>query len=157
MTHSTIMQRLILLTAVPLLALTLSSGTLVWDSFVRYQNAVQARGIMEVAVAAGDLIHPMQIERGMTAGYISSTGQKFADTLPKIRVVSDEKHAAYQKLLGSYDTGSMPELKKVVEEAHQKLDGLAATRDRVNKFGITVPEAAGIYTSIRAYPVVTQF
>ena len=52
MTHSTIAQRLTLLTAVPLIALILSSGMLVWDSFTRYQNANQARSIMEVAVAA---------------------------------------------------------------------------------------------------------
>ncbi len=43
MTHSTIAQRLTLLTAVPLIALILSAGMLVWDSFTRYQNANQAR------------------------------------------------------------------------------------------------------------------
>ena len=70
MQRSTIIQRLILLSAVPVTALILSSGMLIWDSFVRYQNAVQARSIMELAVAAGDLIHPMQVERGMTDGFI---------------------------------------------------------------------------------------
>ncbi len=112
MTHSTIMQRLILLTAVPVIALIMSSGTLIWDSFGRYQSAGQAHSIMEVAVAAGDLIHPMQIERGMTAGYISSSGQKFADTLPEIRIVTDEKHAAFRRLLKGFDTGGMPNLKR---------------------------------------------
>lgn len=147
MTHSTIMQRLILLTAVPVIALIMSSGTLIWDSFGRYQSAGQAHSIMEVAVAAGDLIHPMQIERGMTAGYISSSGQKFADTLPEIRIVTDEKHAAFRRLLKGFDTGGMPNLKKVVDEALHKLDGLAGTRDQVNKYRVTVGEAAGVYTS----------
>ncbi|MDP1995699.1 MAG: nitrate- and nitrite sensing domain-containing protein, partial [Gallionella sp.] len=99
MQRSTIAQRLILLTAILVIALTLSSGVLIWGSLDRYQSADQARSIMEVAVAAGDLIHPMQIERGMTAGFITSNGQKFADTLSGVRAKTDEKLAAYKQLL----------------------------------------------------------
>jgi len=106
MARSTIAQRLTLLTAVPVIALVLSSSALVWDSLGRYQNAVQAHGIMEVAVAAGDLIHPMQVERGMTVGFIQSGGQKFADTLPGNRTKTDEKLAAYKRLLGGVNAGS---------------------------------------------------
>ena len=146
MTRSTIAQRLTLLTAVPVIALVLSSGALVWDSLSRYQNAVQAHGIMEVAVAAGDLIHPMQVERGTTAGFIQSGGQKFADTLPGLRAKTDEKLAAYKRLLEGVNTGSMPGLKKAVEEARQKLDGLAKTREQATQLAIPVPEASAFYT-----------
>ena len=146
MARSTIAQRLTLLTAVPVIALVLSSSALVWDSLSRYQNAVQAHGIMEVAVAAGDLIHPMQVERGMTVGFIQSGGQKFADTLPGNRTKTDEKLAAYKRLLGGVNAGSMPGLKKAIDEAGQKLDGLAKKREQATQLNITVPEAAAFYT-----------
>ena len=146
MARSTIAQRLTLLTAVPVIALVLSSSALVWDSLGRYQNAVQAHGIMEVAVAAGDLIHPMQVERGMTVGFIQSGGQKFADTLPGNRTKTDEKLAAYKRLLGGVNAGSMPGLKKAIDEAGQKLDGLAKKREQATQLNITVPEAAAFYT-----------
>ncbi len=146
MTRSTIAQRLTLLTAVPVIALVLSSGALVWDSLSRYQNAVQAHGIMEVAVAAGDLIHPMQVERGTTAGFIQSGGQKFADTLPGLRAKTDEKLVAYKRLLEGVNTGSMPGLKKTIDEARQKLDGLAKTREQATQLAISVPEASAFYT-----------
>ena len=146
MTHSTIVQRLTLLTAVPVIALILSSGMLIWGSFDRYQSAVQARNIMEVAVAAGDLIHPMQIERGMSVGFIQSKGQKFADALPGVRTKSSEKLAAYQRLLDGVDTRSMPDLKKAVEEAQRKLDGLAGIRDQVTNYSIPAGQSAGFYT-----------
>jgi len=147
MTHSTIAQRLALLTAVPVIALILSSGMLIWDSFSRYQSAVQARSIMEAAVAAGDLIHPMQIERGMSVGFIQSKGQKFADTLPGARAKSDEKLAAYKQLLAGIDTGSMSGLKKAAEEAQHKLDGLAGMRDQVTNYSIPAGQSAAFYTS----------
>ena len=146
MTHSTIAQRLTLLTAVPVIALILSSGMLIWDSFGRYQSAVQARSIMEVAVAAGDLIHPIQVERGATAGFIQSNGQKFADILPGTRTKTDEKLAAYKRLLEAVDTGSMPGLKKTFEEAQHKLDGLARTREQANQYSIPAGEASAFFT-----------
>ena len=75
MAHSTIMQRLVLLTAVPVIALLTSSSILIKDSYDSYQGAVKAGRIIEVAVAAGDLIHPLQIERGMSAGFLQSNGE----------------------------------------------------------------------------------
>ncbi len=146
MTHSTIMQRLMLLTAVPVIALILSSGMLILDSFGRHQSANQARSIMEVAVAAGDLIHPMQIERATTAGFVQSNGQKFADTLPTARAKTDEKLANYKRLIGGIDTASMQGLRKAVEEAQRELDGLARMRDQANRFAIPAGEAAAFFT-----------
>jgi methyl-accepting chemotaxis protein len=146
MTRSTIAQRLTLLTAVPVIALILSCGALVWDSLGRYQNAVQAHDIMEIAVASGDLIHPMQVERGTTAGFIQSNGQKFADTLPGLRAKTDEKLAAYKRVLEGVNTSSMPGLKKAIEEAGQKLNGLAKTREQATQLAIPVPEASAYFT-----------
>ena len=146
MQRSTIIQRLILLSAVPVTALILSSGMLIWDSFVRYQSAVQARSIMELAVAAGDLIHPMQVERGMTAGFIQSKGEKFADKLPGIRANTDEKLASYRRLLEGVDSGSMPDLKKVVEEAKLRLNGLAGKREQASQLAIPASESSAFFT-----------
>jgi len=146
MTRSTIAQRLTLLTAVPVIALILSSGALVWDSLSRYQNAVQAHSIMEVAVASGELIHPMQVERGTTAGFIQSNGQKFADVLPGLRAKTDEKLAAYKRLLEGVNTSSMPGLKKAIEEARHKLDVIAKTREQASKLAIPVAESSAFFT-----------
>jgi len=146
MKRSTIVQRLILLTAIPVIALVFSSGMLIWDSFARYQNAVQAHSIMEVAVASGDLIHPMQVERGMTAGFIQSKGQKFSDTLPGARAKTDEKLAAYKQLLAEIDIKSMSGLKKAVEEAQRKLDGIAKVREQAKQLAIPGAESSAFFT-----------
>lgn len=146
MAHATIMQRLTLLTAVPVIALTLSSGMLIWNSYDRYANAVQAQRIMEVAVAAGDLIHPMQIERGMTAGFIQSNGQKFADTLPGVRAKTDEKQLAYKRLIEGMDTKAMPELKTAIEEAQRELANLSRTRDQANQYAIPASAASAYFS-----------
>ncbi len=146
MKRSTIVQRLILLTAIPVIALVFSSGMLILDSFDRYQNASQAHSIMEVAVAAGDLIHPMQVERGMTAGFIQSKGQKFSDALPGARAKTDEKLAAYKRLLEGVNTSSMPGLKKAVEETQRKLEGVAKVREQAKQLAIPSAESSAFFT-----------
>lgn len=146
MKRSTITQRLILLTAIPVAALILSSGMLIWESFGRYQNAALAEKVMGVAVAAGDLIHPMQIERGMTAGFIQSKGQKFSDTLPGVRAKTDENMAAFKRLLEGVNTNSMPGLKKAVEEAQHKLEGIAKVREHASQLAISGTESSTFYT-----------
>ncbi|MFA5370565.1 MAG: nitrate- and nitrite sensing domain-containing protein, partial [Sideroxydans sp.] len=151
MKHSTIVQRLVLLTAIPVTALVLSSGVLIWDSFNRYQSAIQARSIMEAAVAAGDLIHPLQTERGYTAGFVQSKGGKFSDTLPGIRTQTDDKLVAYKRLLSGIDTSSMPGLRKAVEEAQHKLDGLARMREQANQFSIPAAETSAFFTDTIGY------
>lgn len=150
MVHPTIMQRLTLLTAVPVLALILSSGILIWDSFGRYQTAIQSRSIMEATVAAGDLIHPLQIERGMSAGFIQSNGQRFADTLPGARTNADQKLASYKQILDAINIGSMPELKKSIEEARHKLDQLAGMRDQIGKHSLAAKDSSAFFTDLIA-------
>lgn len=147
MKRSTITQRLILLTAIPVTALILSSGMLIWESFGRYQNAVLAQKVMGVAVAAGELIHPMQIERGMTAGFIQSKGQKFADTLPNARTKTEEKLAAFKHLLEGVNVNSMPGLKKAVEEAQHQLEGIAKVREQASQLAIPSAESSAFYTN----------
>lgn len=145
MERSTIAQRLTLLTAVPVIALVLSSGILILDSFGRYQSAVQARSIMEVSEVAGNMMHLMQVERAMTVGSIQSHDQKFADALPGIRANTDKQLAAYKRSIEGSDTGSMPDLKKAVEEVQHKFDGLAKTREQVDQYDISAEDTSAYY------------
>ncbi len=146
MKRTTLVQRLTLLTAVPVIALVLSSGILIWESFNRYQSAIQAHSIMEVAVAAGDLIHPIQIERGASAGFVQSKGQKFADILPDIRAKTDAKLTGYKKILEGISTDSMPGLRMAVEDARRGLDELSRTREQANQFSISAGEVSAFFT-----------
>ena len=72
--------------------------------------------LMGVSVAASNLVHEMQKERGASAGFIGSKGKKFADTLIKQRQLTNEKKAILLDLLSTVDT------KKIGEKYNQTLD-----------------------------------
>ena len=71
-----------LLVMVPLLALAVTSINLIRHVYEDYRGAVVTREALRLAVAAGELIHALQTERGSTAGFLRSGGAKFADVLP---------------------------------------------------------------------------
>lgn len=146
MQPNSIIQRLILLVAVPLLALTISAGMQIRQAFATYQNSSQTHHLMDVSVSAGNLIHMLQIERGATAGFLQSKGQKFADVLPDIRKKTDERLLAFKKEFAEIDANILPSLGKALSNAQGKLDGMAAVRQRASQLTLTVPEEVSYYS-----------
>jgi methyl-accepting chemotaxis protein len=140
------MQRLVLLVAVPLIALAIMAMTLIYQAFATYQNSVQTGQLMAVSVSAGNLIHTLQIERGATAGFIQSKGVKFADALPGIRKNSDEMLAEYTKGIAAVDLKKMPSLAASVSKVEGSLKELDQIRQRATELSLAVPEEVAYYS-----------
>ncbi|WP_137009492.1 methyl-accepting chemotaxis protein [Aquitalea aquatilis] len=140
---STIRNRLLLLIMVPLLVLSSFSLLLLVQNYNQYQKAQQTRNLMELAIASGNLIHSMQIERGASAGYLQSHGQKFADKLPEIRKTTDTKRQAYLLVIaGNHDMSSGVNIQK----AKDALQELAGMREQISHQG-TLPAQSSAYYS----------
>jgi methyl-accepting chemotaxis protein len=144
MKTTTIRQRLFLLVIVPLLALAITAGNLIYKAYGDYRGATLTQGVLKVAVAAGELVHTLQIERGATAGFIQSKGAKFGDVLPGIRKNSDANLAAYLSEAGA--TGQLPALQAALAKAQEKLDQLQDVRTRADKLEISVADEVAAYT-----------
>ena len=147
MNRSSIMQRLILLVLAPLGSLVIAAGMLVWQSHTVYKGAEQTRSVLEASVSAGELVHFLQIERGATAGFVQSKGQKFSDILPSIRAKTDEHLAAYRRQLDQINVADMPSLGKAIIAAKARLDGLGDLRQRASQLVVPASEGTAYYTA----------
>ena len=145
MQTTTIRQRLFFLAFVPLLALTITAASLIGDAYQDARGARQTQQVLRVAVAAGELIHHLQIERGSTAGFLQSKGTKFADVLPGIRQQSDARLAAYGAEAAA--SAGLAALDAAVAAAGEKLEALKAVRARADKFDISVADEVKAYTA----------
>ncbi|MDE2599993.1 MAG: methyl-accepting chemotaxis protein [Rhodocyclaceae bacterium] len=146
MSSTTVKQRLFLLMAVPLLALLISSGSLVRTAFEGYQSASRTQSVLEVAVAAGVLVHALQVERGMTVGFLQSRGQKFAYTLPNMRGKTDAAQVAFQALAAKLGGNAYGKLGDALGDAGRSLEALKSVRERVDRHELPVAEAVAHYT-----------
>lgn len=144
MKTTTIRQRLFFLVVVPLLALAITAGNLIHKAYDDYRGATLTQEVLKVAVAAGELIHTLQIERGATAGFIQSKGGKFGDVMPGIRKNNDVNLAAYQREAGA--AAQLAALQTALGKAREKLDQLKDVRSRADKLEISVADEVSAYT-----------
>ena len=147
MQRSTIMQRLALLASVPLVALTIVSGMQIWQALATYRDAGQTQRLMTLSVSIGNLVHTLQIERGATAGFVQSKGQRFADILPGARSKTDEQLQDFKHEVTKLDDQAFPSLAKALVVANGKLDGLNDLRQRASQFSATALDTTAYYSS----------
>ena len=72
-----IKQKLILIMLIPLLVVILLAANLAVDSFSTSKNLRSLENVVVLSTKIGALVHETQKERGMTAGFLGSSGEKF--------------------------------------------------------------------------------
>ena len=93
------------------------------------------------------MVHEMQKERGASAGFIASKGQKFTQKLPDQRKQTDAKRTALAEALKAFDADAYGSgLVGKVEAARKAVAGLDGVRGQVSGLSITVPQMAGYYS-----------
>lgn len=102
------------------------------DAYESEYNAFIAHGILRV-------VHEVQKERGATAGFIGSKGQKFASTLTSQRQILDQ---ALQKLNQDKLTWDLSaEMQTLLAEFLAPFAQINQIRGQVDNFNIVLPEA----------------
>jgi len=143
--------KLILIFLIPLLGLiffSLKSANKEWQI---YEVLIQVSELSQVVVKASNLAHEFQKERGMTAGFIGSSGHNFADTLPRQRQLTDSRLAEYQDYLATLDIDQYDDsLKRQLAEIRSRAQQLPAIRKSVDGLTIKLPDALGYYTDNNA-------
>lgn len=94
------------------------------------------------------LVHEIQKERGMTAGFLGSKGKKFAIQIEKQRTNVDDKAKAWSRFVESTDFQSTvrKEFSSQTEAIQTELRKIPVMRTRVDNFDVQLGQALGFYT-----------
>jgi len=109
----------------------------------------QISELMRVSVAANNLVHEMQKERGASAGFTNSKGRAFADILVKQRQLTNEKRAELKQVLDLVhlkDFGE--EYNRQLQAALDDLDKIGTMRNQVSALALPLSEVVGYYTAM---------
>ena len=132
---------------VPMTAMLVYSGMLLVD---RWTVAGDMRKIGELATLGpkvSALVHELQKERGTSAVFIGSKGQKFTTELPQQWKASDGALKGLTAAFNTFDAASFgPGIVKKVSEAERVLGKLEGMRGKVKALGASVGDMAGYYT-----------
>ncbi|MCB1839407.1 MAG: nitrate- and nitrite sensing domain-containing protein [Alphaproteobacteria bacterium] len=147
MNNIAIRTKLLFIVLAPILALTVLAGMKVLELQTQATRQTQLVELMNVSVAASDLVHELQKERGASAGFIGSNGTSFADVLPKQWAVTDEKHTKLKETIGRVNTSRFgAEFNGRLQKALQDFDQIESVRKNVHALNISVAEAVEYYS-----------
>jgi methyl-accepting chemotaxis protein len=95
------------------------------------------------------LIHETQKERGASAGYLGSHGEKFGDILPKQRKLTDQRYSDLKKYVSTLDLSSyQSELQKSIKAVIAGMNKISAVRSKIDNFTISVKDEVNYYTHV---------
>tara|TARA_Y100000815_G_scaffold23343_1_gene19667 strand:- start:31 stop:2193 length:2163 start_codon:yes stop_codon:yes gene_type:complete len=105
--------------------------------------------LVEVSEHMGALMHELQRERGLSAGFIGSRGGKFGKELREQRQRTDQARQAMRESAGEHSVvvDNSP-LGEPIKRFRAEYEKIAATRKQVDQFAIPVAEAAARYTGV---------
>jgi methyl-accepting chemotaxis protein len=128
---------------IPLLGICVLGFQLMRSEYADFRFATTTTAVAETIRDASDLVQALQVERGLTAGYLNSKGKRSGDELRSARSQTDQALARSRQNMSSSDLTSQIG----VEEPFARLDQLAEFRAGVDVLSVTSQDAFSLYTA----------
>ncbi len=149
--HLNFSKKLYTLLAVPVIALVLYTTTSFIGTWQDTQKYDHVRELAQLSVKVSNVLHETQKERGMSAGFIGSKGQKFRQQLIKQRQLTDAQKKALFTFVKTHNISRYgKDFKSGLDLALSKLKGLDAIRAQVDALQISAKDMIHYYTDMNA-------
>ncbi len=143
--------KFILMLSFPIVGLLYFAITEIVMEYRVSNNMKQILTLSDYGVKASNLVHELQKERGMTAGFLGSKGVNFATELPEQRIAANSRIEILTSTIEELDSGSYSRtFNSAVKSALADLSDIRTKRELVDDFNIAAPVAIGFYTNLNA-------
>ena len=130
-------KKLVSLFIIPLFVVICLLGLGIAILFYEYENATKAASIDEIR-KVGNLIHELQIERGLSAGFVASSGQNNKEALNNQR----------KKVDNSFDALLQYQKKSNIDIANKILYDLKNKREAITSISLNASQSSSYFTSV---------
>ena len=132
---------------VPIIGLVAYSGLSMVEKFSASQDLRRVGDLARLAPTVSAMVHELQKERGLSAGFIGSRGKVFADELPGQRDSTTASRGTLEDAFAAFDFAAYGEALGIAAQAAvARMAELEAQRGEVDQFSVKVPQMASYYT-----------
>lgn len=140
--------RIILALMVPIAGMLLLGSMELRDKYHVSSDMNRVLDLATLAPTISALVHEMQKERGMSAGFIASKGKTFSDKIGDQRKATDARRGDLLRAFGDFDTSRFPQsFAAAINDSKERLTKLDGVREQVSSLKFSVPQMAKYYTS----------
>ncbi|MBV5309977.1 methyl-accepting chemotaxis protein [Chromatium okenii] len=141
--------KLLLLAGVPITTLICMTLLLTMNMVQDLREVQRSQILGELVVKIGEVAHELQKERGMSAGFLSSKGSKFADRLPIQRDASDVAIDQLQQNIVHVKSSSLGEhYRSRLEELQNLFAALQNWRPLITDLKMQPPASFRLYSDL---------
>ncbi|PMG31237.1 chemotaxis protein [Shewanella sp. 10N.286.52.C2] len=138
--------KLSLLIIPPLLICLIYGGMFVHNKYEIQTELNTVLSLSELAVINSALVHELQKERGMSAGFLGSKGQSFAQDLPQQRSMTDQQVSNFSSIPAADHFPA--KISSTLREIDSQLQQLQSIRRSVDNLSISVAEEVKYYSDL---------
>ncbi|MEZ9448075.1 methyl-accepting chemotaxis protein [Vibrio splendidus] len=149
LTDMSFKQKIIALLTLPILGFLWLSVSAISKGVETTSEMSSLNQLTRLSVVYSELVHELQKERGMTAGFIGSQGTKFVSELRAQRTSADNRRNQRTEYWQSAEI-DLPQISRLNTEISQSLNQITSIRYRVDSQSIQLSEALGYYTKLNA-------
>ncbi|QBG36519.1 methyl-accepting chemotaxis protein [Litorilituus sediminis] len=142
-------KKVVIILALPIVGFLWLSISAISKGVVTSKEMTTITELTQLSVVYSELVHELQKERGMTAGYLGSKGKKFSNKLTAQHSNTDQKHQAKRQYL-SNNSFSLTKIQTLNSAIEQELQRLNDVRRQVKSLSIQTSEAIKYYTNLNA-------
>lgn len=122
---------------------------IILQEYEKAQNVETISSIIEQSDVITKLIHELQKERDIATGYISSTGDQFAEEMIVSRRSTDEAYKKLLSILGQFEAQiGVEEFSKSFKIVKAELKKLKGNRKKIDYFSFRIDQILTYYSSL---------
>ncbi len=148
MSNLKVVHKLLLMLTFPMIGLLYFLVSDLTSSSEMLENLEQLQIQSTLSVKASALVHELQKERGMSAGYLGSKGKSFSSKLSVQRKLTNEKLGQFMEYL--YKHRSNEQMSQATTSAVSELDNINARRKEIDNLDIETKLAINYFTDMNA-------
>ena len=133
---------------VPLLGLIFLAVVSISTQYKHIQSADKIIILADFSAHASALVHELQKERGMSAGYLGSHGLKFKQAIIKQRQLSDQKLTQLNIYIKNSSVASATNISSALNSVLNDLRQIQTIRANVSNLSASTKSAIGYYSDI---------
>jgi methyl-accepting chemotaxis protein len=142
-------RKLLLVLAIPIIGMVMFAALHLRDNLRTLGSMRTTQSLITVSISGGALVHELQKERGLTAGYIGSRGEKFKEELAKQRQIVDSTLEKFQATV-SVQGARAKALQAALDVVNNDLQRITSIRSAADTLTLEPKESFGYYTGLIA-------
>ena len=141
-------KRILLSALLPMIGMLILGFIFIMENYNQHLETKDIFSITKIISNVNSLSHALQVERGLSSGYLSSTGNKFQDSLHRQHQIVNNKVGLFSKKLDSINIQKMKSIEDNIKKFHADILRLKEIRHKVDARSLHQSTNVTIYTNI---------